>query len=79
MVQNFFLTMALYPEVQRKAQAQIDMVIGQGRLPDFEDRERLPYVEATLQELFRWRPPLPVGRWSRSGSIRLMGQVLNPY
>ena len=53
--------MALYPEVQRKAQEQVDEVIGKNRLPDFEDRERLPYVEAVMKELFRWRPPLPVG------------------
>ena len=65
-MQNFFLTIAQYPEVQRKAQAQIDAVIGRGRLPDFEDRERLPYVEAVLKELFRWRPPLPLGRWLKT-------------
>lgn len=35
--------MTLHPEVQRKAQAEIDAVIGNDRLPNFEDREDLPY------------------------------------
>ncbi|KAF7295944.1 O-methylsterigmatocystin oxidoreductase [Mycena kentingensis (nom. inval.)] len=43
---TFFLAMALNPEVQKQAQAQIDAVIGPNRLPDFLDREQLPYVEA---------------------------------
>jgi hypothetical protein len=30
--------MVLYPEVQRKAQAEIDAVVGKDRLPDFGDR-----------------------------------------
>jgi cytochrome P450 len=54
--------MALHPEVQRKAQTQIDEAIGANQLPDFDDRGRLPYVEAIMKELFRWRPPLPVGK-----------------
>ncbi|KAJ7263401.1 cytochrome P450 [Mycena rebaudengoi] len=41
----FILAMVLYPECQKKAQAEIDSVIGSSRLPTFEDRENLPYVE----------------------------------
>lgn len=36
--------MRLYPDVMRKAQAEIDSVVGRDRLPTFEDRARLPYV-----------------------------------
>lgn len=35
----------LNPEVQRKAQAEIDTVVGHGRLPTFADRDSLPYIK----------------------------------
>lgn len=52
----------LYPEIQRKAQAEVDAVVGQDRLPSFEDRESLPYVEAVVKELYRWLPIVPLGK-----------------
>ncbi|KAJ6466205.1 cytochrome P450 [Mycena sanguinolenta] len=42
--------------VQKKAQAEIDTVIGAGRLPEFEDRPSLPFVEALYREVMRWKP-----------------------
>ena len=54
--------MALYPEVQKKAQAEIDAVVGPNRLPDFHDRPSLPYVNAVLKESSRWNLVLPLGR-----------------
>ncbi|KAI1827230.1 cytochrome P450 oxidoreductase OrdA-like protein [Xylaria intraflava] len=50
----FFLAMMLHPEVQRKAQEEIDQVIGSGRLPGFNDRDSLPYIEAVVKEALRW-------------------------
>ncbi|KAI6109264.1 cytochrome P450 [Pisolithus croceorrhizus] len=50
----FFLAMTLYPEVQKKAQAEIDTVVGSDRLPTFADRASLPYVETLVREVFRW-------------------------
>ncbi|KAJ6508727.1 cytochrome P450 [Mycena sanguinolenta] len=58
---SFFLAMATHPEVQRKAQTEIDTVVGDHRLPGFEDRSSLPYVEAVYREVLRWRPVLPLG------------------
>ncbi|KZV68643.1 cytochrome P450 [Peniophora sp. CONT] len=58
---SFFLAMAVYPDVQRKAQAQIDEVVGDGRLPDFNDRPALPYISAIVREVLRWNPPVPKG------------------
>ncbi|KAF7346265.1 O-methylsterigmatocystin oxidoreductase [Mycena sanguinolenta] len=58
---SFFLAMALYPEIQKKAQTEIDAVIGTLRLPEFEDRPSLPFVEAVYREVMRWRPVLPLG------------------
>ena len=57
----FFLAMALHPEVQQKAQKQIDAVIGTDRLPEFEDVESMPYVQAIVKELLRWQPVTPLG------------------
>ncbi|KAG5734865.1 O-methylsterigmatocystin oxidoreductase [Termitomyces sp. T112] len=57
----FIFAMLLYPECQIKAQEEIDRVIGSGRLPEFSDRESLPYVESVLQETQRWHPTVPMG------------------
>ncbi|KAI0470582.1 cytochrome P450 [Xylariaceae sp. FL0804] len=45
----------------REAQKEIDKVIGSERLPGFEDREHLPYLEAVLLEAFRWFTIVPMG------------------
>lgn len=58
---TFALAMVLYPDVQRRAQAEIDSVVGEDRLPTFEDRASLPYVESVLRETLRWHPILPNG------------------
>ncbi|KAJ5987004.1 hypothetical protein N7451_011369 [Penicillium sp. IBT 35674x] len=60
-VKTFFLAMTLYPEVQRKAQEEIDRVLGAGRLPKMTDRASLPYVEAVVKETLRWHPVAPMG------------------
>ena len=57
----FFLAMALYPEVQKKAQQELDAVVGGERLPDFSDRQSLPYINALVKELLRWHPATPMG------------------
>ncbi|KAK0436559.1 cytochrome P450 [Armillaria borealis] len=57
----FFKAMLLYPDIQAKAQAEIDAVIGGDRLPRFDDRERLPYVNALALEVSRWHTVGPLG------------------
>lgn len=57
---TFFLAMTLYPEAQRRAQAEIDAVIGSERLPTFVDKDQLPYVHAVIQEVLRWIPVFPL-------------------
>ncbi|KAK0479578.1 cytochrome P450 [Armillaria novae-zelandiae] len=57
----FFKAMLLYPDIQAKAQAELDAVIGDDRLPRFDDRERLPYVNALTLEVSRWHATGPVG------------------
>jgi hypothetical protein len=53
--------MILFPEVLKKAQAEIDAVVGNDRLPSFSDRENLPYVDALVKEVFRWHSVAPTG------------------
>ncbi|KAH7873404.1 cytochrome P450 [Lentinula edodes] len=57
----FVLAMALYPAVQQRAQKEIDSVVGKGRFPTFQDRNKLPYVQAIVREVLRWRPIGPIG------------------
>ncbi|KAI0753694.1 cytochrome P450 [Fomes fomentarius] len=57
---SFMLAMVRNPGVVQKAQEELDRVVGPDRLPDFGDRESLPYLNAVLEELYRWNPGLPL-------------------
>ncbi|PIL24645.1 cytochrome P450 [Ganoderma sinense ZZ0214-1] len=59
-VMSFFLAMTCFPEVQRKAQAEIDAVLGSERLPIITDKDRLPYMHALVLEVLRWLPVAPL-------------------
>jgi cytochrome P450 len=54
--------MVLNPDIQKKAQAEIDKFIPVGHLPSMEDKPSLPYVTAALLEVWRWRPVAPIGK-----------------
>jgi cytochrome P450 len=60
-MKSFFVAMILWPDVQKKAQDELDSVIGRDRLPTFEDRPMLPFIDAVCKETLRWRPVSPVG------------------
>ncbi|KAJ7881993.1 cytochrome P450 [Mycena olivaceomarginata] len=49
----FILAMILHPEIQAKAQQEIDSVVGDLCLPELKDRVDLPFVKSILQETFR--------------------------
>ncbi|KAF9228926.1 cytochrome P450 [Gyrodon lividus] len=57
----FTLAMVQNPHVWKRAQAEIDAVLGMDRLPDFDDRSSLPYVNAVIRETLRWQPVIPLG------------------
>lgn len=60
----FFLAMAKYPQVQRKAQAELDSLLDKSstpRLPTFADRPNLPYLNAIVEEAQRWHPIAVMG------------------
>jgi cytochrome P450 len=61
-VKAFYFLMMLHPDVQRRAQAEVDRVIAkENRLPTLHDRSHMPYVDAVLQEILRWATPAPIG------------------
>ena len=75
-VSTFVLAMVLFPDAQLKAQEEIDSVVGPGRLPNFTDREHLPYLSALYKELLRWHVIGPMGT---SPSLKNMRRVLMPF
>ncbi|KAJ8508605.1 hypothetical protein ONZ45_g9131 [Pleurotus djamor] len=50
---TFAAAMVLFPDVQKKAQAEIDQVLEGSRLPSFEDQGSLPYTQAMMWEIMR--------------------------
>ncbi|KIK66008.1 hypothetical protein GYMLUDRAFT_218798 [Collybiopsis luxurians FD-317 M1] len=60
-ISSFLLAMAVHTDVQAKGQQEIDRVIGGDRLPTFEDRRSLPYVESIYREIMRLQPAVPLG------------------
>lgn len=53
-IHTLVLALVLHPHVQRKAQEEIDRVVGSQRLPDFGDRDSLPYVQCVANEVMRY-------------------------
>ena len=58
--------MMCYPEIQAKAQAEVDRVVETQRLPHAADRDHLPYIRALCWEVLRWRPGGPLGEYDIS-------------
>lgn len=58
---SYFLAAVKYPSFQKRAQEELDRVVGRGRLPEFSDKPDLPYLDAVMRECLRWLPVLPTG------------------
>lgn len=58
---TFFLAMLHHPEVQTRARQELDAVVGNDRLPTFDDEASLPYITAVVKEVLRWKPVTPAG------------------
>lgn len=57
---GFLFAMMTHPEAQRRAQKELDAVLSPGQLPSFKDRDSLPYLEALVKEVLRWKPITPM-------------------
>lgn len=58
---TFVLAACCYPDAVRQAQEELDRVIGHDRSPVLEDIGSLPYCDAFVKEVMRWRPVAPAG------------------
>ncbi|KAL1744280.1 cytochrome P450 [Schizophyllum fasciatum] len=63
---DFVLCMLDRPALQRRAQAELDAVLGPLRAEDsawpvFADAPRLPFIAALVRESLRWKPAVPMG------------------
>ncbi|GIY94318.1 cytochrome P450 18a1 [Caerostris extrusa] len=54
------LTMAAFPEVQKKVHQEIDSVVGRERMPSWDEHPKMPFTQATIMELMRWRTIIPI-------------------
>ena len=60
-----FLALSLYPSALKKAQEEIDRVVGSDRLPTFSDRPNLPYIDVIVKEALRWENVLEISTLAR--------------
>jgi cytochrome P450 len=56
----FYKACVLHPEAVLRAQAELDRVVGNSRLPTWDDRKSLPYLHAFIEELHRWATVAPL-------------------
>jgi cytochrome P450 len=50
-----------FPDVLKRIQAELDSVVGQDRMPTFDDERSLPFLGAFIKDVTRWRPVVPIG------------------
>ncbi|MCO5589330.1 hypothetical protein L7F22_043296 [Adiantum nelumboides] len=57
--------MVLHPQVQARAQAELDREVGLHRRVEESDMGKLPYLQAIVKECLRLHPPGPLLSWAR--------------
>jgi len=55
-INSWLLACLLYPHTMKAAQEELDRVVGNERMPTFDDEQNLPYIRAMAKETLRWRP-----------------------
>lgn len=63
------------PEIQSKAQAEIDATVGPDHSPQWSDRDSLPYINMIVKEGHRWRPVVPLGFPHALGEGKLLSTI----
>jgi cytochrome P450 len=58
---TFVLACVMFPDAVKKAQEELDRVVGPTRSPHFDDFPNLPYLDAFVKEVFRWRSVAIIG------------------
>lgn len=71
--------MVLHPDVQAKAQQEIDACVGGGRPVQDSDIPNLPYLQRIVKEALRLHPPGPLLSWARLSTRDVhVGKLLVP-
>jgi cytochrome P450 len=55
-ISTVVMAAAVFPDAQRRVQEELDLVLGPGKAPTFEDMKILPQTHAFVLETYRWRP-----------------------
>ena len=58
---GFVQAMLLFPDVQKRAQAELDAVVDENRLPCMDDEPNLQYIRGCVKESLRWMPTAIIG------------------
>nr|CAD7202210.1 unnamed protein product [Timema douglasi] len=67
-----------YPEIQIKAQKEIDDVVGRDRTPSLDDKSSLPYIEAIQREVHRRQSLAPLSILRRCTEDTTLGGYFIP-
>ncbi|KAL5531037.1 hypothetical protein ACEPAG_3913 [Sanghuangporus baumii] len=59
-IKLFFLMMAIHPDIQERAQKDLDLLIGDERAPRISDQSSLPFIDCIIKELLRFNPVVPI-------------------
>ncbi|KKY33383.1 putative cytochrome p450 [Diaporthe ampelina] len=60
-MQWFSALIPAYPDIQKRAQEELDKVVGRDRLPNVQDEANLPYIHAIVKEVERCHNPFWLG------------------
>ncbi|KAF9697158.1 hypothetical protein EKO04_005122 [Ascochyta lentis] len=77
-MESVILAFVMYPEVVKRAHEEIDRVVGADRLPTFDDRVKMPYIDGIIKEAWRWNPVGPMGLTHKSEEDIFVGEYLIP-
>ena len=77
-ITSVILALVMFPEVQERAQEEIDRVVGTDRLPNFADRENMPYMDGIVKEAWRWNPVGPMGLTHKAEEDIICGEYIIP-
>jgi cytochrome P450 len=70
----FIYAILAFPEIQARAQAEVDALTGKTRLPSASDASSLLYVRKIVTEVLRLSPVIPTGNYSPTILVKL-----NPF
>ncbi|KAF9730277.1 cytochrome P450 [Paraphaeosphaeria minitans] len=77
-MQWFTALIPAHPHVQKRAQEELDRIVGRDRLPTVEDEANLPYCRAIIKEVERCHNPFWLGTPHMASQDFIYGEHLIP-